>query len=124
MDSSRTTDKQSFKRWYERQLIESHVWLVTCILCALGAAALLEGYVSFRKPALELLLTLGAIYVAGLICWHALRRYRDIMAEAQRVAEAATCSACGAEGQFDVVAPVSTPFGVRCRKCGHGWIVR
>jgi len=58
-------------------LVESHVWLVTCILCTLGA-------------------------------------------EAQRVAQASTCGGCGAQGQFDVVAPASTPMSVRCRKCGHG----
>ncbi|MGA8051526.1 MAG: hypothetical protein WCA09_15220 [Burkholderiales bacterium] len=124
MEPARGIGRLSFRRWYERQLIESHLWLVSCILCALGAAALANAYLSFHALGLRLLLTLVAIYVLGLVCWYSWRRYRMLMLEAQRVAEAATCRACGAEGQFDVVAPVSTPMSVRCLKCGQGWVVR
>jgi len=105
--------KLSFKRWYERQLVESHVWLVSCILCALGAFVLLDDFMSFRRSGLVMLLTLAVTYIAGLVCWYALQRYRMLMSEAQRVAEASTCGACGAQGQFDVVAPASTPMSVR-----------
>jgi len=124
MGSVRSMARLSFRRWYERQLIESHVWLTSCILCALGVAALAEGYLTFHELGLKLLATLVAIYLAGLVSWYAWRRYRALMAEAQRVAEAATCGGCGAEGQFDVDTPVSTPMSVRCRACGHRWVVR
>jgi DNA-directed RNA polymerase subunit RPC12/RpoP len=124
MDQARGIGKLSFRSWYERQLIESHVWLVSCILCALGAAALANAYLTFHTLGLQLLLTVAAMYVSGLTCWYTWRRYRALMAEAQQVAEASTCSACGAQGEFDVVAPVRTPMSVACRKCGHRWVVR
>lgn len=73
----------SFRRWYERQLLESHAWLVSCILCAVAVAVLAAGYLSFRRLGLELLVTLGAIYTAGLLSLHAWRRYSALMAQAQ-----------------------------------------
>jgi ribosomal protein L40E len=124
MRRAATLNRLSFRRWYERQLLESHAWLVTCILCAVAVAVLAAGYLSFRRLGVELLVTLGAIYAAGLLSLHAWRRYSALMAQAQHVAEASTCRACGAQGQFDVAPPVSTPMGVVCRKCGHRWVVR
>jgi DNA-directed RNA polymerase subunit RPC12/RpoP len=124
MQHAPSVGKLSFTRWYERQLVESHAWLVSCVLCGLGVAALAEGYLSFHELSLQLLVTLVAIYAGGLLCWYSWGRYRALMAEAQRVAEASTCSACGAQGQFDVLAPVSAPLSVVCRKCGHRWLVR
>jgi len=124
MDQARGIGKLSFRRWYERQLVESHVWLVSCVVCALGVAALAEGYLSFHELGFELLVTLAAMYAAGLLSWYAWGRFRALMAEAQHLAEASTCGARGAQGQFDVVAPVSTPMSVVCRKCGHRWVVR
>lgn len=116
--------KLPFRRWYERTLFEGHAWLVSCILCALGAFALADAYLSFRTLGLELLLTLAAIYVAGLVCWYAWMRYRRLMLDAQRVADSARCGGCGAEGQFELAAPVDPPLSVRCIKCGHRWLVR
>jgi hypothetical protein len=40
--------KLGFRRCYERWLIESHAWLESCYLCALGIAASLDG-VSFYE---------------------------------------------------------------------------
>ena len=41
-EPARSIEKMGFKRWYERQLLESHAWLVSCILCALAVCAVLE----------------------------------------------------------------------------------
>ena len=38
MEPARSIGKLGFRRWYERQLIESHAWLITCFLCALAIA--------------------------------------------------------------------------------------
>jgi hypothetical protein len=35
--------KLGFRRWYERQLLESHACLVTCFLCTILLAVCLEG---------------------------------------------------------------------------------
>ena len=77
-EPARSIGKLGFRKWYERRLIESHAWLITCFLCALGIAASLEG-LSFRRP--DALFTLLFVFVAGLVCWHALKRYRVIMQE-------------------------------------------
>ena len=47
-EPARSIEKLGFKRWYERQLIESHAWLVSCILCSLAICAVLE-LVGFRR---------------------------------------------------------------------------
>ena len=40
--------KRGFKKWYERQLIESHAYLVTCFLCMILVTALMEQSASAR----------------------------------------------------------------------------
>jgi hypothetical protein len=56
--------KRGFKKWYERQLIESHAYLVTCFLCMILVAALLEE-LSFRAPGLKPFLMLAVIAGGG-----------------------------------------------------------
>ena len=125
--------KLGFKKWYERQLIESHVYLVTCFLCLILVVALLEGF-SFRAPGLQPLVTLALIAGGGLVGLFSLRRYGTIMREAERLSGRSTCEGCGAYAKFDVVesggsfgpsqvgdgAP-TTWLRVRCRQCGHDW---
>jgi hypothetical protein len=122
-----------FKKWYERQLIEGHAYLITCFLCLILAAALLEGF-SFRAPGLQPLVTLALVGGSGLLGVVSLRRYGAIMGEAERLSGRSTCEDCGAYAKFDVVesggsfGPSQVGDGtstawlrVRCRKCGHGW---
>ncbi len=125
--------KLGFKKWYERQLIESHVYLVTCFLCLILVVALLEGF-SFRAPGLQPLVTLALIAGGGLLGMFSLRRYGMIMREAERLSGRSTCAGCGAYAKFDVVesggslgpsqvgdGTPTTWLRVRCRQCGHGW---
>jgi hypothetical protein len=122
-----------FEKWYERQLVESHAYLVTCFLCMILVAALLEEF-SFRAPGVKPLVTLALIAGGGLVGLFSLRRYGAILSEAMRFGDRSTCQGCGAYAKFDVLesggsdgpsqvgdgAPASW-FRVRCRKCGHGW---
>ena len=122
--------KRGFKKWYERQLIESHAYLVTCFLCLILVIALMEE-VSFRAPGLKPLLMLALIGGGGLVGLLSLVRYRAIMGTAQRFSEHSVCEQCHAYAKFDIVAsggapatPESEPdpwLRVRCRKCGHDW---
>jgi hypothetical protein len=122
-----------FKKWYERQLIESHVYLVTCILCLILAVTLLEGF-SFRAPGLQPLVGLALIGGGGWVGLFSLRRYGAIMTAAERLSQRSTCGGCGAYATFDILdaggSDAQSPAGdatsttwlrVRCRKCGHGW---
>jgi hypothetical protein len=118
IDTARSIARLGFKRWYERQLIESHAWLVSCILCALAICAVLE-LVGWRITSAASLITLLFVYLAGLTCWHSLKRYRAIMAQAERLSEQSTCKSCRTYAAFDVIA--EHPLGARCRKCGNEW---
>jgi hypothetical protein len=119
MEPARSIGKLGFRRWYERQLIESHAWLITSFLCALAIAASLEG-LSFKRP--EFVFTLAFVFVAGLVCWHALQRYRAIMDVAERLGERSTCGSCRTYGVFNVIGEYPK-MNVRCRKCGNEWLL-
>ena len=117
-EPARSIAKLGFKRWYERQLLESHAWLVSCILCALVVCAVLE-LVGLRISSAGGLVTLFFIYLAGVLGWHSLKRYRAIMGEAERLSEQSTCKSCRTYAAFDLIA--EHPLSARCRKCGNEW---
>jgi len=117
-EPARSIEKMGFKRWYERQLLESHAWLVSCILCALAVCAVLE-LVGLRVSSVAGLVTLFFVYVAGVLGWHSLKRYRAIMGEAERLSEQSTCKSCRTYAAFDLIAEF--PLSARCRKCGNEW---
>jgi uncharacterized membrane protein len=116
-EPARSIGKLGFRKWYERRLIESHAWLITCFLCALAIAASLEGVSFTRAESIPLLVF---VFVGGLVCWHALKRYRIIMDEAERLGESAVCGSCQAYGSFKVLGDYPR-MKVRCRKCGNEW---
>lgn len=122
MEPARSIATLGFRRWYQRQLIEAHCWLVTSLLCAL-AVAVAAAVVSLRRPLLELLPTLGLMFVGGLICVHALRRFLAQLQAANRMAEIATCRSCGAYDSFRVIDEYPSRMRVRCRKCDHQWML-
>jgi len=121
VEPARSIGKLGFRRWYERRLIEGHAWLVSCFLCGLAIAASLEG-LSFRESPGAALLSLGFVFIAGLVCWHALKRYREIMDEAERLGEQSTCGSCRAYAAFNVIGEYPK-MNVRCRKCGNEWLL-
>jgi hypothetical protein len=110
-----------FRRWYERQLLESHAWLVTCVLCLLAVFACLE-QLSLRLP-LATALAYGAfVFAAGVVAVYGFARYRTIMTEAERCADRSTCAVCREYGRFRVPEHRGgAPFDVRCRGCGNRW---
>ena len=56
--------KLGFRRWYERQLIEGHAYLVTCFLCVIMIAACAEVF-SFRAAGWEPLIMLALMMAGG-----------------------------------------------------------
>lgn len=116
-----------FRRWYERQLIESHAWLVTAFLALIMMALALE-VVEFDRP----FATVGALVaiaaVGGALVVYAFQRFRLLMTRAEVLASQAVCAACRSYGRFEVVqARDSTEsisgrnVRVRCRGCAHEW---
>lgn len=127
---------RGFKRWYERQLIECHAWLVSCflgIICsASGLEVMSQGGTGSRLTGVLLALA-GAVMT--LLSWH---RYRSMLAIAERLGERAVCPDCGAYSKFRIVAsgPSPMPDGgdpdidalgekiwlrAQCRKCNREW---
>lgn len=127
-----------FRRWYERQLIECHAWLLTWFL---GLILLVSGLEmigmggTFRSIGAALLL--GGLIVT-LFSW---KRYRLMLEIAERLGEQAVCSGCDAYGAFKVVSsgPMPLPdggdpvledhggglwFRAKCRKCGNEWTMK
>ena len=120
MEPAQAIGKLGFQRWYERQLLEAHAWLVSCFLCLVAVTACLEAFLG-RGP-LATRLTLGlAIFAAGGVGVIALQRYRAIMGLANRLVERATCASCRAYAKFKLIGSDAVSLTVRCRKCAHEW---
>lgn len=126
--------KLGFKRWFERQLIESHVYLITCFLCLILVLAVFEELGS-HVAGLErgMMFTVIMIGTAlGILSWG---RYKTILFRALQLSERSTCDKCGVHARFSVVdsgradaeETVESPEGawlkVKCAKCGHQWTI-
>jgi hypothetical protein len=136
MDIATRIRKMGFRKWYERQLIDSHLAFTTCLLCGLTVASCLEA-VSFAelgwKPAV-LLAVVAASIALGFFSW---RRYLTVLERAERYGNRSNCPKCNAYARFEILAtgqvtegpfldPVTTalPYPwlrVRCRACGTVW---
>ncbi len=125
--------KHGFRRWYERQLIESHAFLVTCVLCMIAAAGTVEAFFDLESTPARAGTVVGA-FAAGAIALRAWSRYREIMARAEWMGDHATCSACQTYARFRVLGTTPRPaaaesgiaadvptIAVECKQCGHRW---
>ena len=120
---------RGFRRWYERQLYESHAHLLTGLLSLIMMALALE-MIEFRKSAASLLL-LVTIGIAGCgLCIFTWRKFTYLLFRAEYLAERATCGACRGYGRFEVVVAREVPesitgcsLQVRCRQCSHEWTI-
>jgi len=141
MQLAKDISKRGFRSWYERQLIESLVYLTTCIVCAFGVAAFVEACLSSAGAARGLFMLLAA-FVSGIIAIHAWQRFSAMIVRAQRLADKATCAECGVYGILRVTdaSRIAHPayddrgisdaddkdaqwLRVQCKKCGHEWVI-
>jgi hypothetical protein len=121
--------RRGFRRWYERQLYESHAHLVTGFLSLIMMAVAIE-MIEFRGSAAGLV-ALVAIAVVGCgLCLYAWRQFTRLLFRAEHLAERATCAGCREYARFDIVAakdapesPAGCTLDVRCRRCGHAWTI-
>lgn len=124
--------RHGFRRWYERQLIESHAYLA---LGFLALILLLSGMevLSDTEGGVRYVLILAAAAAGGLLLIVAWRRFNVLLARAEHFAEAATCPQCKAWGKFKVLgedrSAVDDPpesgrprwLKVRCTQCDARW---
>ncbi len=125
-------ERHGFRRWYERQLIESHAYLalgfIALILLASGMELLGDAEAGVRY--VSLLTTAAAGGMLMVVAW---RRFTTLLARAEHFAEAATCPQCKAWGKFRVLAQESASaddppevgrphwLSVRCKQCEAVW---
>jgi len=116
MEPADSIRRLGFARWYERRLIEAHAWFVSGFFCMIAIAACMEE-LNYRGSAARLLFYVTLVVAAAAIGIYGLRRYQQILTEAEHLGEHATCSACGAYARFRLISPSQ----VRCRKCDNEW---
>jgi hypothetical protein len=126
-----------FARWYERQLMEAHLYLVTAFLCLILLTACLEGF-SSRAPGLEPFVRMIGIFAGCWVGVWAVRRYGAILGVAESAAGQSVCKKCASYGRLEVIGAGPAPrtrgeaqvgrsasaVAVRCRKCGHEWLIK
>ena len=132
MSATDYIQRHGFRRWYERQLIESHAYLalgfVALIMMLAGAEVLGD-----MKSAGSYGVTLMMAAAGGLLVVVAWWRFNTLLRRAERFAEAATCPSCKSWGKFRVLnqeaATDEDPpeagrphwLRVRCAQCGGEW---
>jgi hypothetical protein len=117
--------RHGFRKWYERELLQSHAHLALTFLCAVGLFGAFEAALHFTGWADRLIDAL-AILACGWIGVWALRRYLYLLMHAEHAANQADCPHCGVYARFTLVegAPATSPsVRVRCRDCAHQWSI-
>jgi predicted Zn finger-like uncharacterized protein len=113
--------KHGFRKWYERELLQSHAHLVLTFLCAIGLFAAFEGLARSPWPdQMSNLVTLACSTVIGI--W-ALRRYLYLLMKAETMASQAECPHCQTYARFTLVHEdrAHEEVDVQCKKCEHRW---
>ncbi len=122
-----------FRRWYERQLIESHAYLVAAFFGLIMLLAGLEMLDFARRSAtfyLGVFVLAAACGTGMIVAW---RRFSVLLQRAEQFASDAACPSCGAWGKFNLLASESEDaddppeagrphwMRVKCAKCGNAW---
>jgi phage FluMu protein Com len=127
--------QRGFRRWYERQLIESHAYLLTAFLALILLLAGFEAMGALRGSPVYYVAIVGVAAGAGVLTWVAWQRFTALLARAELFANSAACPRCRVWGAFEVLAaePAAADdppeagrphwLRVRCRKCGEQWQV-
>lgn len=125
--------RRGFRRWYERQLVESHAYLVTAFLSLILLLAGFEAMGELRGSPTYYLAVVGIAGGAGMLMWVAWQRFTVLLARAELFAESAGCPRCKTWGKFEVLAAEGVGADdppeagrphwvrVRCRQCSEQW---
>ncbi len=110
--------KHGFRKWYERELLQSHAHMVLAFLCLVVVFAAFE----LMHEGRNVVGNLAAIVVATAVGAWAVRRYIGLLTSAEAVANQADCPDCGTYARFTLVRDL--PPGeveVACRQCRRQW---
>ena len=114
--------RHGFRKWYERELLQSHAHMALTFLCAIGAFAAIEAASRFRSAGEQFGNVLAVLLCLGVGLW-ALRRYLFLLTHAEAVAHQADCPQCGTYGRLRLVHADAAQEAVEvcCRQCEHHW---
>lgn len=130
MSTGERIQQLGFKRWYERTLIEGHIYLVTALFGLILAFAGLE-VIAEHEDIARFILGFAAGSMGVMLAGIGLLRYQRILMLALSFGDRATCRQCNTYAAFNVLATGESNGGepavptswlnVRCRHCGHEW---
>ena len=111
--------KHGFRKWYERELTQSHVRL---FLLPLSSFELF----SSKRPLAEQLDNIVVLLLCTGIGLWALRRYLYLLMHAEAIASQAVCPACESYGRLQLVqdGQRNERVKVQCRGCAHEWHIQ
>lgn len=112
--------KLGFRKWYERELLQSHAHLALTFLCMVGVFAAVEAS-SRAQPLPERLADLATLLLCGGTGLWSLRRYLRLLSHAELAANQADCPACKTYGRLTVERALPEAVVVCCKQCGHRW---
>ena len=120
--------KHGFRKWYERELLNSHAHLVLTFFCVIGIFAAFEALGRFRSMSDQFTDLVAILLCAGIGMW-ALRRYLALLMHAEATAHQADCPGCKAYGRFKLASEThhgsqhDDCVAVCCSKCQHRWTI-
>ena len=117
--------KHGFRKWYERELTQSHVRLFLLLLCTIGLLSSFELFSGQRPLADQFDNIVALLLCAGIGVW-ALRRYLYLLMHAEAIASQAVCPACESYGRLQLVQDdePNERVKVKCRGCAHEWHIQ
>ena len=112
-----------FRKWYERELLSCHAYMLLCFLSMIGLLSSMEAF--HRGAAQDQMTNVLLVVVCAAIGLWALRRYLHLLMRAEGIANQAICPDCGTYGRFSVVATNrdGAETQVCCRKCSRKWVI-
>jgi predicted Zn finger-like uncharacterized protein len=114
--------KHGFRKWYERELLQSHLHMLLLLLCTIGLLGAFEVFSRAAPVADQVSTVLSVLLCIGIGVW-SMRRYLYLLLHAEKVANQAVCSQCQTYGRLAVLhedVPAQS-VSVRCKRCGHDW---
>ncbi len=116
--------KLGFRKWYERQLLQSHAAMALAFICLIGVMASFES-VTKASGWPDTLADIVTLLVCGATGLWALRRYLQLLSYANAVASQADCPSCGVYARFKLIRAEGSgeQAVVACRGCDHHWTI-
>ncbi len=114
--------KLGFRKWYERELLQSHGHMALTLLCTIGIMGALEASSGSRSQGDRITDMLTMLLCAGAGLW-SLRRYLYLLAHAEAIANQADCPECGTYARLRLVGTDGSRVRVGCRQCSHEWLI-